>query len=143
LNSYWISSPLAPIQDLSKRETRSRRPSKETKVLAASSTQKLCQFVGREIRLLDYIEGVSQPLGYYAGELRRRGWSEAIICPPHDGVATNNITGKRYVDHWREAGFECDTPIKNTGAGAAMMRVEAAKVVSPGGSLVLIARNAA
>jgi hypothetical protein len=27
----------------------------------------ICQFVGREIRLLDYIEGVGQPLAYYAG----------------------------------------------------------------------------
>jgi len=33
----------------------------------------ICQFVGRKIRLLDYIEGVGQPLAYYAGELRRRG----------------------------------------------------------------------
>jgi hypothetical protein len=39
--------------------------------------------------------------------LRRRGWKDAVICLPHDGVATNNITGKRYIDHWREAGFEC------------------------------------
>jgi hypothetical protein len=28
---------------------------------------------------------------------------------PHDGVATNNISGKRYIDHWIEAGFECAT----------------------------------
>ena len=89
----------------------------------------ICQFVSREIRLLDYIEGVGQPLACYAGELRRRGWKEAVICLPHDGVATNNITGKRYIDHWREAGFECETPIKNTGAGAAMMRVEAARCI--------------
>jgi phage terminase large subunit len=61
----------------------------------------LTQFAGREIRLLDYIEGIGQPLAYYAGELRRRGWKEAIVCLPHDGVAHNNITGKRYVDHWR------------------------------------------
>jgi len=33
----------------------------------------ICQFVGREIRLLDYIEGVGQPLACYAGELQRRG----------------------------------------------------------------------
>jgi len=46
-------------------------------------------------------------------------------------VATNNITGKRYIDHWREAGFECETAIKNTGAGAAMMRVEAARRIFP------------
>jgi hypothetical protein len=26
---------------------------------------------------------------------------------------------KRYIDHWIEAGFECATPIKNSGAGAA------------------------
>ena len=46
------------------------------------------------IRLLDF-RGVGQPLAYYAGELRRRRWKDAIICLPHDGVATNNITGKR------------------------------------------------
>jgi len=38
-----------------------------------------------------------------AHELRRRGWKDAIIYLPHDGVATNNITGKRYIDHWTEA----------------------------------------
>jgi phage terminase large subunit len=91
----------------------------------------IAQFVGREIRLLDYIEGIGQPLAYYAGELRRRGWKEAVICLPHDGVATNIVSGKRYIDHWREAGFECETPIKNTGAGAAMMRVEAARRIFP------------
>jgi phage terminase large subunit len=91
----------------------------------------LVQFVGREIRVLDYIEGSGQPLGYYANELRRRNWKDAVICLPHDGVAANNVTGKRYIDHWKEAGFECDTPIKNTGAGAAMMRIEAARRVFP------------
>ena len=70
----------------------------------------IAQFVGREIRLLDYIDCVGQPLAYYAHELRGRGWKDAIIYLPHDGVATNNITGKRYIDHWTEAGFECETP---------------------------------
>jgi phage terminase large subunit len=77
----------------------------------------IVQFVNREIRLLDYIEGVGQPLGFYATELRRRGWKDAIIHLPHDGVATNNISGKRYIDHWIEAGFECAPLIKNSGAG--------------------------
>jgi len=80
------------------------------------------QSVNREIRLLDYIEGQGQPLGFYATELRRRGWKDAIVVLPHDGVATNNVSGRRYIDHWRDAGFECEA-IKNTGAGAAMMRV--------------------
>jgi hypothetical protein len=92
----------------------------------------ICQFVGREIRLLDYIEGVGQPLAYYAGELRRRGWKEAVICLPHDGVAHNNITGKRYIDHWREAGFECETPIKNT----SRLRRLLVSPASPHGSIV-------
>jgi phage terminase large subunit len=91
----------------------------------------IAQFVGREIRLLDYIEGVGQLLAYYAIELRRRGWKDAIICLPHDGVAANNISGKRYIDHWIEAGFECGPLIKNTGAGAAMMRIEAARRMFP------------
>jgi phage terminase large subunit len=91
----------------------------------------ICQFVGREIRLLDYIEGISQPLSYYASELRRRDWKDVVICLPHDGVATNNISGRRYIDHWRDAGFECETPIKNSGTGAAMMRIEAARRIFP------------
>jgi phage terminase large subunit len=89
------------------------------------------QFVGREIRVLGYIEGLGQPLGYCANELRRRDWKDAIICLPHDGVATNNISGKRYVDHWAEAGFETDTPIRNAGPGAATMRIEAARRIFP------------
>jgi phage terminase large subunit len=91
----------------------------------------IAQFVGREIRLLDYIEGVGQPLSYYAHELRSRGWKQAVVYLPHDGVATNNVSGKRYVDHWAEAGFEVATPIKNSGAGAAMMRIEAARRIFP------------
>jgi phage terminase large subunit len=41
------------------------------------------------------------------------------------------VSGKRYITHWEEAGFQCATPIKNTGAGAAMMRVEAARRIFP------------
>ena len=81
--------------------------------------------------MLDYIEGIGQQLGCYAHELRRRGWKDAIIYLAHAGVTSNNISGKRYIDHWIEAGFECETPIKNTGAGAAMMRIEAARRVFP------------
>jgi hypothetical protein len=60
-----------------------------------------------------------------------------FIYLPHDGVETNNTTGKRYIDHWTEAGFECETPIKNTGAGAAMMRIEAVDVFFPDAGLTI------
>jgi phage terminase large subunit len=90
----------------------------------------VAQFVDREIRVLDYIEGAGQVLGYYIRELRTRGWGEALCVLPHDGVAANALTGKRYADHVREAGFEVQV-IKNQGRGAAMMRIEAARRLFP------------
>jgi len=86
----------------------------------------IAQFVDREIRVLDYIEGVGQVLAYYVGELRARGWGQVLCVLPHDGVAENSVTGKRYEDHVREAGFEVQV-IKNQGKGAAMMRIESAR----------------
>ena len=90
----------------------------------------IVQFVGREIRVLDYIEGVGQVLAYYVQELRSKGWGKALCFLPHDGVNENNITGKRYEDHLREAGFDV-TVIKNQGKGAVMMRIEAARRLFP------------
>lgn len=91
----------------------------------------IVQWVAKEIRVLDYIEGVGQVLGYYVGELRRKGWGKAICILPHDGINSNNITGKTYAEHVREAGFEVPEPIKNQGSGAAMMRIEAARRLFP------------
>jgi phage terminase large subunit len=90
----------------------------------------IVQWVGMEIRVLDYIEGVGQVLAYYVNELRSRGHGDAICVLPHDGVNTNNITGKRYEDHLREAEFEVRV-VQNQGRGAAMMRVEAARRLFP------------
>jgi phage terminase large subunit len=91
----------------------------------------IAQWVGREIRVLDYIEGVGQVLAYYVNELRARGYAKAICYLPHDGVNENNVTGKRYEDHLRDAGFDVLPPIANQGRGAAMMRVEAVRRILP------------
>lgn len=88
------------------------------------------QFVGHQIRILDYIEGQGQILAYYVNELRSRGYERAICILPHDGVNENNITGKRYEDHLRDAQFQVEV-IKNQGRGAAMMRIEAVRRVFP------------
>jgi phage terminase large subunit len=85
------------------------------------------QFVGREIRLLHYLEGTGQVLAYYVNELRHLGFGNAICRLPHDGVNENSITGKRYYDHLKDALFDVPMPIENQGRGAAMMRVEAAR----------------
>lgn len=91
----------------------------------------IAQWVGQEIRVLDYIEGVGQVLAYYVSELRNRGYAKAICHLPHDGVNENNITGKRYEDHLREAEFEVLPPLKNQGKGAAAMRIEAVRRLLP------------
>jgi phage terminase large subunit len=90
----------------------------------------IVQWVAHEIRVLDYIEGVGQVLAYYVGELRTRGWSETICVLPHDGIAENSITGKKYKDHLADAGFETMV-VPNQGRGAAMMRIEAVRRLFP------------
>ncbi len=87
----------------------------------------IVQFIGQEIRVLDYIEGVGQVLAYYVTELRSRKYERAICHLPHDGVNSNSITGKRYEDHLRDAGFDVPTPTPNQGKGAAGMRIEAVR----------------
>lgn len=89
------------------------------------------QWVGSEIRVLDYYESVGQVLAFHVNWLRSRGYDRAVLYLPHDGVAMSNITGKRYEDHLREAGFKVEPPMKNQGPGAAMMRIEALRRLSP------------
>lgn len=88
------------------------------------------QFVGREIRVLDYIESISQPLGYYVAELRKRGLEQALCVLPHDGNTNHGPVDATYRQLLQQAGFECEV-IPNQGPGAAMMRIEAARRVFP------------
>ena len=91
----------------------------------------IVQWVGNEVRVLDYYEAVGQVLAFHVNWLRARGYQNAILYLPHDGLATNAVTGKRYADHLREAGFAVEPPVKNHGRGAAMMRVEALRRLGP------------
>jgi phage terminase large subunit len=90
----------------------------------------IVQFVAQSVYVLDYIEGIGQPIGYYAMMMRDRGWEHAEITLPHDGLHHNNLTGKRYLDHWEEAGFRVNA-IENQGAGAAAARIEAVRRLLP------------
>jgi phage terminase large subunit len=84
----------------------------------------VAQFVGKEIRVLEYIEGVGQPLSYFVRELRARGWEDALCVLPHDGARRDSIQAIKYEDHLKDAGFRVVT-IANQGAGAARLRIEA------------------
>jgi phage terminase large subunit len=99
--------------------------------LADAFTIWIVQWVGQEIRVLDYYEAVGQVLAFHVNWLRARGYQDAVLHLPHDGVNENNITGKRYEDHLRDAGFRVEPPMKNQGKGAAMMRIEALRRLGP------------
>lgn len=90
----------------------------------------VCQFVDREIRVLDYYEAKGQMLAEHADWLRRRGYGRARVRLPHDGMHTNNVSGKRYEEHWREAGFDVSSR-ENDGAGVKRTRVEAVRRLFP------------
>lgn len=90
----------------------------------------VAQFVGREIRVLDHYSSRGQPLAEHVLWMRRRGYDKAKIILPHDGVDPDKVSGKRYADHWRDAGFDVEEPYRGYGSGivgAASQRVEAAR----------------
>lgn len=91
----------------------------------------IVQWAGDRILVLDYYEAIGQVLAYHVAWLRKRGYENAILYLPHDGVNENNVTGKRYEDHLRDAGFQVEPPIKNQGKGAASMRIEAVRRLGP------------
>ena len=87
--------------------------------------------MAQEIRVLDYYECVGQVLAFHVNWMREKGYEKAIHYLPHDGANANNVTGKSYADHLRDAGFTVEPPVKNQGKGAAMMRIEALRRLGP------------
>ena len=90
------------------------------------------QFVGREIRLLDYYEAVGQPLATHVQWLRGKGYTpdKAQVWLPHDGDTNDKVHDVSYRSAIEAAGYVA-TVIPNQGKGAAMMRVEAARRLFP------------
>ena len=90
----------------------------------------VAQFVGREVRVLDYIEGEGQPLAYYVAELRERGWERALCVLPHDVAHRDSVQAIKFEDHLKDAGFKTQT-LANQGQGAARLRIEAVRRLMP------------
>lgn len=90
----------------------------------------IVQFVGTELRFIDYYEASGQPLAAHLDWLRMRGHGSAEIVLPHDGSHANAVTGTRYEDHVRAADFTVRV-IPNQGRGAAMRRIESARRLFP------------
>lgn len=90
----------------------------------------IAQFLGREIRWLDYYEAVGQPLSVHVNWLRDNGYGKALCVLPHDGATHDRVHDVSYESALRQAGFEVKV-IPNQGKGAAMKRVEAARRLFP------------
>lgn len=88
----------------------------------------IVQFIGSEIRVLDYYEAVGQPLATHVAWLRRSGYSETHCVLPHDGAAHDKVFAVSYESALRAAGFQVKV-VPNMGQGAAMTRIEAARRV--------------
>lgn len=90
----------------------------------------IAQYIGREIRWLNYYEAQGQPLATHIEWLRSNGYSKAMCVLPHDGATNDRVHDVSYESALRAAGFEVQV-IANQGAGAAMKRVEAARRLFP------------
>ena len=90
----------------------------------------ICQFVGREIRVLDYYEARHQPLAVHLEWLRSAGWGNAQCILPHDGANGEKVYNTTYENSIREAGFDVRV-VPNQGAGAAKRRVEMGNKLFP------------
>lgn len=92
----------------------------------------IAQFVGREVRVLDYYEAVGQPLATHLEWLRERklGPERLKIWLPHDGKTHDKVFSVSYESALTDAGYDV-TVVENQGPGAAKARIEAGRRLFP------------
>ncbi len=90
----------------------------------------IVQFVGQQVRVLDYYEAVGQPLATHVQWLRSKGYDKALCVLPHDGATNDKVHAVSYESALRQAGFDVRV-VPNMGAGAANARIEAVRRVFP------------
>lgn len=90
----------------------------------------VAQFVGREIRVLDYYEAQGQPLAAHLAWLRERGYDahSTEIVLPHDGKTNDRVIDVSFETAFEDAGYRTQV-VPNQGRGAARMRIEQARRV--------------
>ncbi len=92
----------------------------------------IAQFVGMQIRVLDYYEAVGQPLATHLEWLRERDYGPKRLqfWLPHDGSTHDKVFDVSYESALRQAGYKV-TVVPNQGKGAAKARIEAARRLFP------------
>ena len=92
----------------------------------------VAQFIGKEVRCLDYYEAVGQPLAAHLTWMRERGYKRdnTQVWLPHDGKTYDKVHAVSYESAIKEAGYDV-TVVPNQGRGAAKARIEAARRLFP------------
>ncbi|MCL6229244.1 PBSX family phage terminase large subunit [Bartonella bilalgolemii] len=90
----------------------------------------VAQFVGREIRVLDYYEAQGQPLSEHIGWICHKGYEKALMVLPHDGATKDRVYNVSFESALQQAGFRTQI-IPNQGVGAVKMRIEAVRRLFP------------
>ncbi|MBR8343064.1 phage terminase large subunit [Burkholderia ambifaria] len=90
------------------------------------------QFIGREIRVVNYYEAVGQPLDAHLAWCRAQGYTadRAQFWLPHDGSTQDKVYDVSYESALKKAGYMV-TVVPNQGRGAATARIERARVLFP------------
>lgn len=99
---------------------------------ADSFTMWAAQFIGREVRVLNYYEAVGQPFATHLEWLRSQKYTtgKVQIWLPHDGDSQDKVFDVSYASAFRSAGYDV-TVIPNQGKGAAKARIEAGRRLFP------------
>jgi phage terminase large subunit len=92
----------------------------------------VAQFVGLNVRVVNYYEAQGQPLSAHLAWLAENGYTPANtgIWLPHDGETHDRVFDVSFESAFSQAGFEVEV-IPNQGKGAAKQRVEAARRLFP------------
>lgn len=90
------------------------------------------QFIGKEIRVLNYYEVVGQPIDSHLAWMRSNGYTpdRAQIWLPHDGATQDKVIDVSYESAFQKAGYSV-TVIPNQGKGAAAARIEQVRLMFP------------
>lgn len=99
---------------------------------ADAFTMWAAQFIGKEVRVINYYESVGQPLGAHLAWMRKNGYEpdKAQIWLPHDGETQDRVFDVSYEKAFRSAGYTV-TVVPNQGKGAAKARIESGRRMFP------------
>jgi phage terminase large subunit len=90
------------------------------------------QFVGKEVRLLNYYEAKGQQFSDHVYWLKQNGYTldKSTIVLPHDGRQQDRVYDYSYQSEFQKTGYTVEI-VDNQGAGAAMARIEATRLLFP------------